>query len=58
MVAYLLDFHESIRFSKTLGEYREQPYPIAQLAHDVVTTLGLGCILVVTSDKVVTTTKN
>ena len=55
MVAYLLDFHESIRFSKTLGEYREQPYPIAQLAHDVVTTLGLGCILVVTSDKVVTT---
>ena len=26
MVAYLLDFHENIRFSKTLGKYQEQPY--------------------------------
>ena len=28
MVAYLLDFHENIRFSKTLGEYQEKPYPL------------------------------
>ena len=27
----------------------------AQLAHDVVTTLGFGCFLVATSDSVVTT---
>ena len=26
MVACLLDFHENIRFSKTLGEYQEQPH--------------------------------
>ena len=25
MATYLLDFHENIRFSKTLSEYREQP---------------------------------
>ena len=28
MVAYLLDFYEKIRFSKTLGEYQVQPYPL------------------------------
>ena len=28
MVLYLLDFHENIRFSKTLNEYQEQLYPI------------------------------
>ena len=28
MVPYFLDFHENIRFSKTLSEYQEQPYPI------------------------------
>ena len=28
MIPYLLDFHENIRFSKTLNEYQEQPYPI------------------------------
>ena len=28
MVTYLLDFHENIRFSKTLSEYKEQPYPM------------------------------
>ena len=28
MVAYLLDFHENDRFSKTLGKYQEQPYPL------------------------------
>ena len=28
MVPYLLDFHENIRFSKTLKKYQEQPYPI------------------------------
>ena len=28
MVAYLLDFHENIRFSKTFREYQEQPYPL------------------------------
>ena len=33
---------------------RKTPVP-AQVAHDVVTTLGLGCILVATSDNVVTT---
>ena len=27
MVTYLLDLHENIRFSKTLSEYQEQPYP-------------------------------
>ena len=27
-VPYLLDFHKNIRFSKTLNEYQEQPYPI------------------------------
>ena len=27
MVIYLLDFHENIRFSKTLSEYQEQPNP-------------------------------
>ena len=30
-------------------------YPPSQLAHDVVTTLDFGCILVATSDNVVTT---
>ena len=29
--------------------------PGSQLGHDVVTTLGFGCILVATSDNVVTT---
>ena len=24
---YFVDFHENIRFSKTLSEYQEQPYP-------------------------------
>ena len=28
MVTYLTDFHENIRFSKTLSEYQEQPYPL------------------------------
>ena len=28
MVPYLLDFHEYIRFSKSLSEYQEQPYPL------------------------------
>ena len=28
MVTYLIDFHESIRFSKTIREYQEQPYPL------------------------------
>ena len=28
MVTYLLDFHKKIRFSKTLSEYQEQPYPL------------------------------
>ena len=28
MFPYFLDFHENIRFSKTLSEYQEQPYPI------------------------------
>ena len=28
MVPYLLDFHENIRFSKTLNEYQEQTDPI------------------------------
>ena len=28
MVPYFLDFHENIRFSETLNEYQEQPYPI------------------------------
>ena len=28
MVPYFLDFHENIRFSKTLREYQEQPYPL------------------------------
>ena len=28
MVAYLLNFHENIRFSKTLGQNQEQPYPL------------------------------
>ena len=28
MVPYFLDFHENIRFSKTLSKYQEQPYPI------------------------------
>ena len=32
MVAYLLDFHENIRFSKTFGEYQEQPYPLEKTA--------------------------
>ena len=27
MVPYFLDFHENLRFSKTLSEYQEQPYP-------------------------------
>ena len=27
MVPYFLDFHENIRFSKTLSEYQEQLYP-------------------------------
>ena len=28
MVPYFLDFHENVRFSKTLSDYQEQPYPI------------------------------
>ena len=28
MVSYFLDVHENIRFSKTLREYQEQPYPL------------------------------
>ena len=28
MLPYFLDFHENIRFSKTLSEYQEQPYPL------------------------------
>ena len=28
MVAYLLDFHENIRFSRTLTKYQEQPYSL------------------------------
>ena len=28
MVAYLLDFHENIRFSMTLSKYQEQPYSL------------------------------
>ena len=28
MVPYFLNFHENIRFSKTLTEYQEQPYSI------------------------------
>ena len=28
MVTYLLEFHENIRFSKTLSEYQEQPQPL------------------------------
>ena len=28
MVPYFLDFHENIRFAKTLSEYQEQPYPL------------------------------
>ena len=28
MVPYFLDFHENIRFSKTLRGYQEQPYPL------------------------------
>ena len=28
MVPYFLDFHKRIRFSKTISEYQEQPYPI------------------------------
>ena len=31
MVTYLLDFHENIRFSKTLSEYQEQPHPLLYL---------------------------
>ena len=27
MVPYFLDFHENIRFSKTISEYQEQPHP-------------------------------
>ena len=26
MLIYLLDFHENIKFSKSLSEYEEQPY--------------------------------
>ena len=33
MVAYLLDFHEYIRFSKTLSKYQEQPYPLEKTIH-------------------------
>ena len=29
MVKYLLEFHKKIRFSKTLTEYQEQPYPLS-----------------------------
>ena len=32
MVTYLLDFHENIRFSKTLSKYQEQPYPLQKTA--------------------------
>ena len=32
MVPYFLDFHENIRFSKTLSEYHEQPYPTEKTA--------------------------
>ena len=32
MVPYFLDFHENTRFSKTLNEYQEQPYPIEKTA--------------------------
>ena len=28
MVTYLLNFHENIKFSKTVSEYHEQPYPL------------------------------
>ena len=28
MLQYFLDFNENIRFSKTLTEYQEHPYPI------------------------------
>ena len=28
MVAYLLDFHQNVRSSKTLGENKKQPYPL------------------------------
>ena len=28
MVPYFLDFHENIRFSKTLSGYQEQSYPL------------------------------
>ena len=31
MVPYFLDFHESIRFSKTLSEYEEQSYPTEKI---------------------------
>ena len=31
MVPYFLDFHENIRYSKTLSEYEEQPYAIEKL---------------------------
>ena len=33
MVPYLLDFHENIRFSKTLSKYQEQPYPLEKTIH-------------------------
>ena len=32
MVTYLLDFHENLRFSKTLSKYQEQPYPLEKTA--------------------------
>ena len=38
MVPYFLDFHENIRFSKTLSEYQEQPYPIEK------TTITKRCV--------------
>ena len=32
MATYFLDFHENIRFSKTLSEYQEQSYPLEKTA--------------------------
>ena len=33
IVTYLLGFHESIRFSKTLSEYQEQLYSLEKTAN-------------------------
>ena len=44
-----------IIFWKKLPCFEEQLAVVSQLAHDVVATLGFGCILVATPDDVVTT---